>query len=292
MGIGNLMKKIFGPKPVAEQPFQYPQPDPARIQALEALVAKFGAKTAIDCVELTLGTEATGIRASKVGGQPYLPPSFEYPRVRTGELAGRPLRLLAQINFAELPPLEDFPTTGILQFYACDAEGWLFGADMDQLTNDNAFRVIYQADISAEPTPPPALGPVDDWPVFADEFALTGVLRRQPMTTQDFRFWQQMSPLYQAAFGTDEIDAADDIWFSDALPGTGHRLGGYPFFTQNDPREPSLTGHTTLLLQLDTGGAGDKEIMWGDAGVGNFFIEPERLRALDFSNVVYTWDCC
>ena len=73
----------------------------------------------------------------------------------------------------------------------------------------------------------------------------------------------------------------------------------YPFFVQTDPREePSkLAGHTILLLQLDTDDVVDGDgtthpaIMWGDAGVGNFFIEPQRLVKLDFSNVAFTWDC-
>ena len=33
-------------------------------------------------------------------------------------------------------------------------------------------------------------------------------------------------------------------------------------------------------------------VMWGDSGVGNFFINAEDLKRLDFSNVVYNWDCC
>ena len=29
----------------------------------------------------------------------------------------------------------------------------------------------------------------------------------------------------------------------------------------------------------------------GGSGVCNFFIKPEALRALDFSDVLYNWDC-
>jgi len=31
--------------------------------------------------------------------------------------------------------------------------------------------------------------------------------------------------------------------------------------------------------------------MWGDCGVGNFFINIEDLKNLDFSDVLYNWDC-
>jgi len=33
------------------------------------------------------------------------------------------------------------------------------------------------------------------------------------------------------------------------------------------------------------------EIMWGDSGVANFFINLEDLKKLNFQNVIYTWDC-
>ena len=42
-----------------------------------------------------------------------------------------------------------------------------------------------------------------------------------------------------------------------------------------------------LLLQLDS----DDQMMWGDVGVGGFFIAPEDLAKADFSRVMYTWDC-
>ena len=32
-------------------------------------------------------------------------------------------------------------------------------------------------------------------------------------------------------------------------------------------------------------------IMWGDCGVCNFFINKDKLKNLDFSDVLYNWDC-
>ena len=72
----------------------------------------------------------------------------------------------------------------------------------------------------------------------------------------------------------------------DALDGSGHKLGGYPYFTQEDPR--SAEG-MELLLQLDSDDS--VNMMWGDVGVGNFFIAPEDLKRGDFSRVAYSWDC-
>ena len=36
---------------------------------------------------------------------------------------------------------------------------------------------------------------------------------------------------------------------------------------------------------------GEYDIMWGDMGVANFFIEPNALKNLDFTNVLFNWDC-
>jgi uncharacterized protein YwqG len=76
---------------------------------------------------------------------------------------------------------------------------------------------------------------------------------------------------------------------SKLAPKSGHAVGGYPFFTQEDPRNNGFRDHTVLLLQIDSDA--DANIMWGDAGVANFFIMPKALEQCDFSNVLYNWDC-
>jgi uncharacterized protein YwqG len=72
----------------------------------------------------------------------------------------------------------------------------------------------------------------------------------------------------------------------------GHKIGGYPYFTQYDPRAYTRYSDCdfNLLFQMDTDWP--ENIMWGDAGVGNFFIREEDLRNCDFSHVLYNWDCC
>jgi uncharacterized protein YwqG len=42
-----------------------------------------------------------------------------------------------------------------------------------------------------------------------------------------------------------------------------------------------------LLLQIDSD---HKDILWGDEGIANFFIHPEDLEDLEFSEVLYNWD--
>ena len=62
-----------------------------------------------------------------------------------------------------------------------------------------------------------------------------------------------------------------------------HKIGGLPFFTQSDVRREG----DVLLFQMDSEG----KIGWGDMGIANFFISLSDLKAQDFTNVLYNWDC-
>ena len=68
----------------------------------------------------------------------------------------------------------------------------------------------------------------------------------------------------------------------------GTKCNGFPFFTQSEPRKgDEMNEYDTLLFQINSG----KEIMIGDCGVMNFFINREKLKNKDFSDVFYNWDC-
>lgn len=76
----------------------------------------------------------------------------------------------------------------------------------------------------------------------------------------------------------------------------GHKLFGTPAFCQGDPREALPAEERdyfdTQLLQLDSDfNGGDPLIIWGDSGVGNFFINAETMQNNDFNKVLFCWDC-
>ena len=80
---------------------------------------------------------------------------------------------------------------------------------------------------------------------------------------------------------------ADEVYA--VFPEGGHKIGGYAYFTQSDPRDEKAEYlDMILLLQIDSQ---DNAILWGDVGVGNFFIHPDDLKRKDFSKVLYNWDC-
>ena len=72
----------------------------------------------------------------------------------------------------------------------------------------------------------------------------------------------------------------------------GHRMFGYPHFRQWDPRGVEAADYyDTLLFQLDSDYWKNQwRILWGDAGVGAFFINSKKLEELDFGDVLYSWD--
>ncbi|WP_164978656.1 YwqG family protein [Pseudoxanthomonas composti] len=225
---------------------------------------------------------------SKVGGQVWWPRAQALPV----DEHGRPLTLLAQVNFAELPePLPGYPDQGLLQFFIATEDDF-YGARLDSMDSRRAqrnFRVVYWPDLGLPARTLPAVQgdqlPMDPSRPQRMHF----VAGAERMSVADHRFDQHtgqdldgLTEAYAAAHGID----ADSLFQAvlDLHDGGGHKLGGYPSFTQEDPRRD---GDDELLLQLDS----DDVLMWGDSGVANFFIRPADLARRDFSRVAYNWDC-
>jgi uncharacterized protein YwqG len=223
-------------------------------------------------------------RASKVGGAPWWPPGEPWPE----DADGKPLALLAQVDLASLPvPLPGYPEAGLLQFLvALDGK---FGLDYDaddspaSLAARRGHRVVYWPDIEG-PTAAIAVPRTDALP-FEPSTPLRMRFRvgEETLSAGDHRYPNAALEAHAEATGMPLDDLNDRLWDTDH--GTGHKLGGYPHFTQEDPR---TRDDLELLFQLDS----DDGVMWGDAGVGNFFITPADLARRDFSRVLFTWDCC
>lgn len=223
---------------------------------------------------------------SKFGGLPYLPKDFQYPRGSNN----RPLFLLAQINFAELPILEPFPEKGLLQFYIADDD--LYGLEFHDMTKQGKFQILYFSEIVEDSKE--LITDFDFLPTFElvplrMSYSLTFELDQQPISAGDYQFEDKIfnsnKPEPEEKYG-EIVDQYEKLFTA-----IGHRIGGYPFFTQSDPRSNKryIDSELQLLLQIDTDE--NTDIMWGDAGVGNFFIRESDLKNCDFSHVMYNWDC-
>ena len=289
--------------------------DAARAKVAKVLAELDGAVAAKARISLKPVRAKTSVYDTKLGGVPYLPKGYEYPSVNEGEYRGKPLRFLAQLNFEKLPHIEGFPQGGILQFYAgCDGDE-LIGMDFSNGFNQNGFRVIYHGEVIEDER---QLCTAKDMPSFDMDdcaFPFTGEFLlepsepdMQPISANDRRFDSALLTAYNKVYGTNcesvfgtaeknciyqhDKDLCDLLYETRSVGGTA--IGGYPYFTQSDPREfGGDAGECDILLfQLDSEGSGADEIMWGDCGVGNFFISAESLTALDFTKVLYNWDCC
>lgn len=223
-----------------------------------------------------------GLTQSKFGGVPYLPQGHEYP---TGN-NGQPLFLLAQINFAEVPALDNFPTQGILQFYAADDN--MYGLDLDDPFEQANFRVLFFAEVDETLAQDDIeLPDFDNFPILLSH-ALRFELQSAPVSPKDHAFDACFGmPAFEFfdRFGDDKVEVRRA--YARLAQGNGHKLGGYAHFTQEDPRLVQEFEESKLLLQIDSD---HKDILWGDEGIANFFIHPEDLKDLEFSEVLYNWD--
>lgn len=269
---------------------------------IKKLVERYKERTAQKAYSLTIQPEAAPtLFDSKLGGLPYWPQDKPVPVDRSGN----PMMLLAQVNFDEAPTAAPLPTKGMLQFFIPQDDD-TFGASFGE--GQGNFRVVYHETIdrSATREQVAALGIPDSadeayayfTPVFREcVLKVEAAESYMPLITdgadaiakdiaRELGMELPNKPLYQALTRGER----DYLW--DNVPEGRHWMLGYPYFTQYDPRDEN-SPYDTLLLQIDTDGAGKADyVMWGDAGVGNFFINHEKLERLDFSDVLYTWDCC
>lgn len=254
----------------------------------------------------TLERGEPGVFESKVGGLPYLPHDMAWPL----DNRGMGMELLAQVDCGALASLPDFPHTGLLQFF--HALDDVYGVDFDDMVCQLGFRVLYHETVDPTVTAEEVLAkkapqPEEDRDFYTPILTPCRMIFSDPavqhINENDYRGWKEFLQRWNQLHGT----AFKDRWeyyqatkISREFPaskdnGPHHQLGGYPFFTQYDPRgeDVDYDRFDTLLFQLDSDGRGpDDLVLWGDCGVGNFFINREDLKRRDFSQVLYNWDCC
>lgn len=269
----------------------------------KVIVEEVKKRTAMDCYTLKIQPDITpGLLDSKFGGFPYWDPAMPYPV----DERGKKLVLLAQINFNQFQVDEPLPQSGLLQFFVGQDD--VCGADFEEPDKQTGFRVVYHE------TPDPSMTeeqlkpldiPTHDYegleyfPVFR-QAAVTMEKDTGYMGVDDLHLETLFAQVVKDVTGEDiegqspykYFEKDDYSYFHDQLYSSGHRMLGYPYFTQYDPR-PEDSPYDTLLFQIDSDGIGKEDyVLWGDCGVANFFINLEDLKRRNFSKVFYTWDCC
>ncbi|SEF66412.1 YwqG family protein [Lachnospira multipara] len=268
---------------------------------LDFILERIKKETETDVISIRLGIDTPGLCDSKVAGYPYWPKDKEYPL----DNEGNKMLLLAQINLADFKH-EKFPDHGLLQFFVAND-------DMIGLDEENGHKVVYHEFIDETIS----LDDVKNMGIISnedieDEFFMFPTQKSYPMMFEvkresinsyqdDFR--ERVADILKENFQIDCKDkfywnylSEDDVnYIEQGQDGANHKLLGYPIFCQEDPRDymkDAYEKYDTLLFQLDSEYDRAFDLMFGDSGVSNFFINSEKLAKLDFSDVLYNWDCC
>ena len=237
------------------------------------------------------------ITDSKIEGIPYIPIGRKIPT----NSKGQQFMFLAQINCEDLKGLEDFPQEGILQFWILGED--LLGLDFDDYTNRDGFDVIYYEKIEDYYSEDEFVEMYNPYKfdlkymetLIASEpckmkfslekqkesfnYELLDNLFKEVLEEENIGF-NEKDKLYE------EVEKLYDDEFYEEIVGT--KCNGFPYFTQWEPRDDEqMKEYDTSLFQIDSG----KEVMIGDSGVMHFFINREKLKNKDFSDVFYHWDC-
>lgn len=244
----------------------------------------------------TIKAQDTTIFDSKIGGMPYWPKGLVYPTDKNGEK----MILLAQLNFSNLPHIENFPTKGILQFFISGDD--CYGVNFDDYAEQSTFRVVYHENIIEDENMllKPYIPQYDvyDLPFDRDYLLIPGEVSEMKADPYDYRF----DDIFVEEYNKDHDEKIDSVYdLDDDMDKVYERndrpsvfIGGYPIFTQDDPRgyEKDLRDCNIVLFECDSYTKDDVDIMWGDCGIGVFIIPLENLKNLDFSRVMYDYDCC
>ena len=283
-------------EPGAKEPAPPANGESYTLDELFAPHEAYFAQLALPCVDIEMtavpeeahsALEPDGMeaRASKLGGVPFSPAGYEWPT----DPNGNRLHLLAQVNFAEAPPLsgpnipKGFPTDGILQVFEHD-----FGVDSDYEFGEVKY-------FTAEEARAPHVPYAGDAPLFDPvDAAVSRPCRMSfaPSVSEggagDADFQNALTAVGLGAltgYEDDTYDEARDELY-DRFSASGHRIGGYAGFTQEDFRV-NQEYPDVHVLQIDS----DEHVMFGDCGVAHVFIPADALAAGDWSKAHYYWDC-
>ena len=170
---------------------------------------------------------------SRLGGQIVWSSDTPYPHCHQ-----RPLVFLAQINFAELSTMQDYPQQGLLQFFIADDDvmGCSFEEESPSQQTNSSYRVVYWSDLACLDT---VLEPVvTKYSPHCPEksYVMQFELVKQSLNIHDVIFEKALGySIYDLPVpdGVDEEDIYEEL--QEDIQWTS-QVGGYASFTQQDPR--------------------------------------------------------
>lgn len=245
---------------------------------------------------------------SKFGGMPYWDSSKEYPIDSQGEK----LVLIAQFNL-DKNKIEALPDRGMLQFFGKPEE--IFSEGFGTWDNQDKYRVVYhekinysvcEKELSSMELPDSTRMHYTKHVPISEERQVELTEKTAYLGNEDYRYYQEFSDAIKECFDISlpknnydkVLDRQEQYNLEDELSNAGNWLLGYPQFARKDPRkkEEHFRQYDRLLFQFDVHyldrEQNDYYFEYGGCGVANFFIRSEDLINLDFSHVMYHWECC
>lgn len=211
-------------------------------------------------ITIRIGDKAARtILGSAIGGPAWRPDAaFPWPKDRRGV----EMMHLVRINFTDMPPLDGFPKTGLLQVFI-STEAITLGAEEP---HGQGFIIEYWPEYSEGiAVPQPEL----DEDNFDEE---TPLVDGEP---DDLMHVNGRSLEFKSTQMELDVEPEDrpEMW-----------LGGWPLSVQETAAEEG----DIVLLQIGNGEVGEHEFMWGgDIGAATFLISPDDLTNKRFDQVFY-----
>lgn len=271
--------------------------------AINEAIEKFKKQTAKYCTMIMIDKDCPldDILSSKIGGIPYMPIGEDWPKDSNGD----EMPLLLQVNFKEMNS-KQFPDHGILEIFLDKSLGYppeyvikyyekidneyrkdINPVDVSEFVTENSYKIIFKDAIDYMHT--------SDYR-FEEEInkILEDIIKDKKKTDEIVKYARlTKSRIAENARDTREIVSEtiiDEI--CDKIENIQITMGGYPDFTQSDPRsyEKSKENLAECLFKLDS--CGEHEFYIGDAGILSVLISMEDLKNAKFESAQLDWDCC
>ena len=217
------------------------------------------------------------LKDSKFLGSPFFPRDKEYPK----DGNGKPMVMVAQLNFEQIPQITPFPANGILQLFL-SATDWY----------EEDYAIIYHSleELSKEPISDFSFineKDYDEMPVYKlHQLSFEKVIDKGGSEDSQFDYLFDGGDYWDF---NESLNEEQEKLFGEYFNAMGHKIGGYAEFTQSDPRDYNVDQKNDIqVLQIDV----DDHIMFGDSGLGHVFISEDNLIKKNFSKAYFYWDCC
>ena len=247
-------------------------------ESAKKVIEEFKKLTEKECYEIEVMEGIPDILDDKLGGFPYLPEGEEYP----SDENGKKLALLLQINLNKID-LKNFPKKGVLEIFT-DAEN----------NYPPKYLIKYFEEGKKYQTIFPEIDTTQH--IISKPKKISFKKSIDYMLPSDYRYNENLIKAMENITGEKydniyEIEQKFNFEFEELLikeiKNIPASIGGYPDFTQEDPR-PKLNGKDECLFKLDSNFCDDINI--GDSGILFVFISEESLKNCKFEDAVVDWD--